>query len=219
MSKVAAIIPAKNEAATIDPIIATLKLVPEISEIIVVDSLSTDETAKIAKAAGARVVRVNKRGKGEAMAAGVGATEADVILFFDADLLGLSREHVQKILAPVLSGRADMTIGLRDRYDDTLRTFLAFDPLWVLSGQRALRRELFTNISAKVMKGWWAEIVLNTQAKEDGWRVAYVTLSGLTQLVKEQKWGFFKGFSHRIYQIIHLLIARFVIWWIIRLKM
>ena len=85
-------------------------------EVIVVDNASSDATANVAAAHGARVVHEPTAGKGEAMRAGVAAApDADVIVFLDADLFGLRPHHVDGLVASVIAGDADMACGLFDR--------------------------------------------------------------------------------------------------------
>ena len=99
---VAAIVPAYNEEATVGGVVAALKSSPLLAEVIVVDDGSSDETAAVAQASGARVVRKPNGGKGSAVLAGVAATDAPVIALFDADLEGLTSDHVERLLAPLL---------------------------------------------------------------------------------------------------------------------
>lgn len=107
------IIPALDEAAVIGDVV---RRVPRtaVSEIIVVDNGSTDDTAAEAARAGARVVVEPKRGYGAACWAGVQALGpgADVAAFLDGD--GSQRpEELPRVLAPVLAGAADLVLGAR----------------------------------------------------------------------------------------------------------
>lgn len=111
---VAAIIPARNEAAAIGKVIAALPR-PLVSRIIVVDNGSTDHTAAVARAAGAEVVAEPTAGYGRACAAGAAAAgDADVLLFLDGDYSDFP-EEAPAVLEPVLRGSADLVIGSRLR--------------------------------------------------------------------------------------------------------
>jgi glycosyltransferase involved in cell wall biosynthesis len=112
---VAAIIPTLNEAETIAAAIAALPR-DVVDEIIVADSSSSDGTATIAEAAGARVVSPAERGYGSACAAGAAAAGAqcDIILFLDGD--GADRADLaDRLIAPIRAGTHDFVIGSRVR--------------------------------------------------------------------------------------------------------
>lgn len=111
---VAVILPALNEAATVGQIVTTIAqelLSPGlIDELVVVDSGSTDATASVAAAAGARVVRREEviphlpplPGKGEAMWRGIAATTSELIVFIDADLQSFNTNYISGLLGPLL---------------------------------------------------------------------------------------------------------------------
>lgn len=115
MSRVTAVIPTLNEAETIAATIAQLPR-DAVDEIIVADSSSTDRTAEIALAAGARVVTLAERGYGRACSAGVAAAGegSGIILFLDGD--GADRADLADVLiAPIRTGTHDFVIGSRVR--------------------------------------------------------------------------------------------------------
>jgi glycosyltransferase involved in cell wall biosynthesis len=115
-SRVALIIPALDEAATIAQVVAA---VPPgiVDDLVVVDNGSTDGTAEVARAAGARVVVEPRRGYGAACWAGVQVLEgADgTVAFLDGDGSQDPRE-LPRLLAPIAAGRADLVLGAR-RFD------------------------------------------------------------------------------------------------------
>jgi glycosyltransferase involved in cell wall biosynthesis len=108
-----AVVPCLNEAPSVERVVTTLRAQPLLSRVIVVDNGSSDGTGEIARRAGADVVREERRGYGYACWAGVqAAAEADVIVLLDGDAAD-DPGDLPRILAPLLSGQADLVVGSR----------------------------------------------------------------------------------------------------------
>jgi len=198
-SKVAAIVPAYNEEKTIGNVLKTLKLAKELNEIIVVSDGSTDKTVQISKSFGSEVLEGPERtGKGNAMKKGVKSINADIIVFFDADLIGLTPEHVSLLVQPVLKNEAGMAVGIRDRIGETPLFLLKIDPLLAFGGERALKREIFENLPERFSQGFEIETALNFYCQVNKIPVKYVKLKSLKMIIKEKKYGFLKGFWERL---------------------
>ena len=114
MFRLAVIIPAYNESSRIVGVLRAIKGASIPSEIIVVDDGSADNTSEAASTvSGVKVITLTKNvGKGGAMAAGVASTDADIVMFVDADLQGLTAEHVDQIAAPMIRNECDMCVGV-----------------------------------------------------------------------------------------------------------
>jgi len=195
--KIAVIIPAYNEERTVGDIIRIVSQVPFVDETIVVDDGSTDNTAKVAESWGARVISLPENmGKGGAMVVGVNSTDADVVLFLDADLIGLQPLHVVDLLLPVIEGRAEMTVGIFEQ--GRLATDLAQFIAPFLSGQRAVKRHLFRQLSHLEMTRFGVEVALTRFAKTAGISVVEVELKDMTHVMKEEKLGVVRGFLARL---------------------
>jgi len=110
------IIPALNEQEPIADVVRALAATKIPREIIVVDNGSTDQTAKRAHTAGAKVVVEQRRGYGRACAAGVRALspECDIVVFLDGDGSDCP-EVMNELVDPILAGKYDFVIGSRTR--------------------------------------------------------------------------------------------------------
>lgn len=195
--KVAAIIPAYNEEKTVAEVINVVKQVSLVNEVIVVSDGSTDDTASIALNEGATVVELEQNvGKGGAMMAGLGRTNAEVVLFLDADLIGLTQGHIYDLLTPVLNQEAEMSIGIFE--GGRVATNFAQKIAPFLSGQRAMRREILENISYLDLTGFGVEIALTNYVEETKVMVKEVVLRDMTHVMKEEKLGLVKGFVARM---------------------
>ena len=197
LMKTAAIIPAYNEEGRIAIVLRTLTAAAVVDEIIVVNDGSTDGTAAAAASVpGVEVVTLpHNHGKGGAMRQGAMRTDADVLLFLDADLMGLKAHHVHDLLAPVCSGQAAMAMGIFK--GGRLWTDMAqyFAP--AITGQRAIRREIFLQIPNLESVGYGIELAINDYVHSLGLTRQDVTLRGVSHPMKEEKLGWARGAASR----------------------
>lgn len=110
--KIAILIPCYNEALTIQNVIEDFKTVLPKADIYVFDNNSTDQTANIAKAAGAIVGREFRQGKGHVVRQMFERIDADIYLMIDGDNTYPAR-HALDVLRPIVVGEADMSVGDR----------------------------------------------------------------------------------------------------------
>jgi len=110
--KIAVLIPCYQEEKTIEKVVTDFKRVLPGAAIYVYDNNCTDATARIARAAGAIVVREKRQGKGFVVASMFEQVNADILVMVDGDGT-YDADSVQKLLEPVLNGDADMTVASR----------------------------------------------------------------------------------------------------------
>jgi len=197
-NKVSVIIPAYNEEATVGAVIDAARQVEDVAEVIVVSDGSTDGTVDVARAHGAVVIALeSNRGKAAAMKAGLAAAAHPIVLFLDADLIGLRPDHVRKLIEPITSGRADVALGVMRRGRPATDLAQVVTPF--LSGMRAGKVEVFEALrDLDDRAGWGAEIALTLWARENKCVTEEVRVDGVTQRMKEEKVGFAKGFRARM---------------------
>jgi glycosyltransferase involved in cell wall biosynthesis len=183
---------ARNESATISANIAAAKGCRFARDVIVVDDGSEDGTADVADAAGAQVVRRERGGsKALAMAAGVAATDAEAILFVDADCVGLTSDHLDAICAPFAEGRADMSLGFFD-YGAVLNPLVRRLP--PITGERVVHRWIWEAIAPEKLEGYTIELRINEVVAERRLRTIGRTMRGVSHRTKREKHGIIEGF-------------------------
>ena len=200
-----AIVPAFNEEQTVFDVAAVLVQSGRFREVMVIDDGSHDATVEHAAASGATVVRALKNGgKAEAMQLGLRRWKGDVA-FFDADLLGLSYAHLDRMLDAYEMGW-DMVCGV---FDDG---FMA-NPLRVMgpliTGQRIVRRHVLDAIPESCWKGYSIEVAMNDACERIGGRNCILLLDQLGARHKAGKVGYLRGyFNHAKMYHLCLVVAQ-----------
>jgi polyisoprenyl-phosphate glycosyltransferase len=199
---VAAIVPAYNEEKTIVNVLDALKQTPMVGQVIVVSDGSEDNTVREVcncygnESDGVEIIELlQNRGKGGAVMAGLDRCAAEVILVLDADLIGLTTNHIESLLQPVISGKALMSVGIFEK--GRVATDLAQKMAPFLSGQRALRRDLLESISDLDLSRFGLEMALHQYVEENDLAAEVVQLPDLSHVMKEEKLGFAKGVAAR----------------------
>ena len=206
--RVSVIIPTHNEAQAIGRVLADL---PShlVTEVIVVDSNSTDGTPDLARSMGAQVIQEPRRGYGRACLTGLANCQSpDVVVFLDGDYSDRPSE-LPILLAPIVEGRADITLGsrLRDRssaaalpWHQVLGNRLASSLIGLLYGLkigdlgpfRAARAEVLRALALEqTTYGWAVEMILKGALA--GFRVVEVPVSYHPRIGKSKISGTLKG--------------------------
>ena len=205
--KVTAVIPTYNEAQRIGRVLDVLVSYPNFTEIIVVDDGSTDNTSEIINKYQVNFIKnpIN-RGKGYAMDLGVKKSTGDILFFVDADVVGLTHKIIDQIIQPVINDEVEMFIGMRNRKIYLLHSFILFVPL--LGGERALTKKLWFMLPEYYKQRFRVEAGLNFYATYYGNGFKYKIFKGLSQVIKEKKYGLLKGFKQRIGMMYNIFTAQ-----------
>jgi len=211
---ISAIIPAYNEEKTIRKVIETVDASPLVDEIIAVDDGSTDGTLSEIKKTNAKWINLGTNiGKGGALSKGIQKSRGDILLFLDADLMGLNIEHIRDLLLPITNNSAEMTIGLFTK-DLTHRQMPHF------SGQRALRRTVLEGIPNFEKAGFGFEMILTRHTRARKVKTKKICLKNITHVLKQKKQRKFSAWQNKFkatWQIIRKtsdpfsLVAKFLL--------
>jgi len=178
-----------NEEKTIANVVkAACKCNPD-NEVIVVDDGSTDNTEKILNELtdkySFRYERLDQNmGKSWAMVHGVEKSQNEIILFFDADVSNIKKDHFAALVTPLEDNEADMVLG---QPSETLIDY-RINPFKPLSGQRALwKREIVSILNDIRDIRFGIETYLNLYYLAQGKRIKYVLLQDLIHPTKYSK--------------------------------
>jgi glycosyltransferase involved in cell wall biosynthesis len=172
--KISIIVPCYNERETIEQLIQAVRDAPvEDKEIIVVDDCSDDGTQtllreKLSAAVDQVIYHPINRGKGAALRSGFAAAQGDIVLVQDADL-EYDPDEYPLLLAPIISGNADVVFGSRFMGGRPHRVVF----FWHMVGNRflTLLSNIFTNLNLTDMetcyKAFRTPIIQSIQIEED----------------------------------------------------
>jgi glycosyltransferase involved in cell wall biosynthesis len=206
--RVSVIVPTRNEALSIAHVLSDLPA-NLVTEVLVVDNNSTDGTPEIATSMGARVIREPRRGYGRACLTGLArVSDADIIVFLDGDYSDRPAE-LPNLLAPIIEGRADISIGSRllgsrspgalpwhsvfgNRLAAALITRLFGKRTTDLGPFRAARADILKTLALEEMTyGWAVEMIV--KGLLHGFRVVEVPVSYHPRIGKSKITGTLKG--------------------------
>jgi len=206
--RVSVIIPTHNEAQAICRVLADLPA-HLVTEVIVVDSNSTDGTPELARNMGARVIEEPRRGYGRACLTGIAnAQNPDVVVFLDGDYSDRPGE-LPILLAPIIERRADITLGSRLSggnnagalpWHQAFGNRLAAGLIWLLYGVKISDLGPFRAGRAEVLRalgleeatyGWAVEMIVKGAIA--GVRIVEVPVSYHARIGKSKISGTVKG--------------------------
>jgi glycosyltransferase involved in cell wall biosynthesis len=219
--RVSVIIPTHNEAQAIGRVLADLPS-DLITEVIVVDSNSTDGTPEIAAGMGARVIQEPRRGYGQACLTGLAtANSPDIVVFLDGDYSDRPSE-LPILLDPIIQGDADITLGSRlgeqripaalpwhqafgNQLAAGLIRFLYGVNITDLGPFRAGRAEVLRALELQeTTYGWAVEMIL--KGALSGFRVVEVPVTYYPRIGKSKISGTLKGTIGAAWFILSLMV-------------
>jgi len=188
--EITVVIPTLNEEEAIGEVVGGF--VKRGYRVLVIDGNSKDRTREIARDSGAEVVIQSGRGKGQAIAEAFEIVDSDILVLVDGDGTYLPDE-VEKLLDPILKGKAEHVVGNRfanfERGAFTrlnlignklLNMFFRFaygvDLRDILSGYRALKREVYKSVELK-KSGFEVETELTVETIARGFRIVEVPIT------------------------------------------
>lgn len=193
MANITCIIAAYNEENRIEDVLRVVSQVSEVSEIIVVDDGSVDNTASVvARFNGIRLISLpENKGKSFAIATGIEHAVHDVILLVDADLFGLTVQNITDLLHPVLIGVADVSMSLRG---NSLLIYRALN-IDFITGDRALFKSILASHieEIKTLPSYGLEVFINERIIVKKQTIRIVPFFNVISPRKRAKLGFWKG--------------------------
>ncbi len=215
------VIPTLNEEEAIGEVVESFKKLGY-NEILVIDGRSEDRTREIASAKGARVVIQSGKGKGQAVAEAFEIVDSDVVVLIDGDGSYLP-EDVERLLEPIRRGIADHVIGNRfanyergaftrlNLLGNKLLNFFfriayGVDVHDILSGYRALTREVYKNVELR-KSGFEVETELTVETIAKGFKIIEVPITYRKREGKTKLNPLRDGF--RIGKAIYELLSRY----------
>lgn len=200
--KVTVVIPCHNEAATVATVVTRFRSILPTAAVLVVDNASTDDTAQVARTAGAVVISESRLGKGFALLTGfAAAADSDYCVMVDGDGTYLA-DDVGSLLEAASEQGADIVIGTRlERcepgafraghtfgnrfFAGLVRVLFGIRTRDLFSGYRVLSRR-FLDITPLIARGFDVEAEMAVQARMNGFKVVEVPVQYSPRLTDSQ---------------------------------
>ncbi len=159
---ISVIIPALNEENTIGTVVNLAKQGENVTEVIVVDDKSFDNTVQCAKAAGASVITSTRLGKGASMLDGLLVSSGDIIVYLDADVINYRPDLINVLTRPIIDDDCDFVKARFIRKAGRVTELVARPLLSLLfpdisgisqplAGTIAGRREAFLKVNSRMI--------------------------------------------------------------------
>lgn len=205
---ISVVVPAYNEAGRISSVLRPVVASKLVDDVIVVDDGSDDGTADEARMFPVRVVELPENcGKSAALDRGVSLAKNDTLLFLDADLVGLTTAHVDKLINCYHEMELDMAVGVFANGRKHTDIAQKINPY--VSGQRVMDRKQWERAKQCVEEveeiDFGIEIALSRLASKEDWAREFIKLEGVTHVLKEKKRGLMRGVIDRFKMYGHMI--------------
>ncbi|MBK7131872.1 MAG: HAD-IB family phosphatase [Bacteroidales bacterium] len=152
------IIPTLNEQSTISQVVGLIKRTELVTEILVIDDKSLDDTIKNAKSDKVKIFTSTKLGKGASMRDGMLLASNEIIAYLDADIVSYPQNIIELLTGPIISGEADFVKSFFNRQAGRVTELVAKPLLSILfpelahfsqplSGMIAGRKSFFERVT------------------------------------------------------------------------
>jgi len=190
--RISVLIAAYNEEKRVANVLKNILKYSKISEIVIVDDGSHDETSKIVKGVNSKKINLitlkKNCGKAGALKRGMKEIKGDYVLLLDADLINITKEDFDVLILPVLNGKVDIAISIR-RNSPAICKLMDCE---FISGERFMKKEVLLDIFDRGIERYGIEFAMNKRILEKGYSFIFVRVS-YAQAMKVGNVGFLRG--------------------------
>ena len=188
------IIPALNEEKTIGQVVELALRSPNVTEVLVVDDKSLDNTVEIARKAGAEVFTSTKLGKGASMKDGILFSKNEILAFLDADIITYPENVITLLVEPIIKDEADFVKSFFTRQAGRVTELVAKSLLSILnptfpvfhqplSGMIAGKKSLF--LQCEFEEGYGVDIGILLDMHNLGARIKEVNIGKIENKMQQ----------------------------------